>query len=213
MNRTILSPVRAFPTQSSGSDEELLLRFRDEHDQDAFAELIRRYERPLKAYLSRYLGNSSQADEVCQTTFERLFERGKQFGAGRRFKPWLYSIATHLAIDALRHARRHHLLEFDAAIDRDDSTAGTGFDLLSDDSPGPAAQLEAAESSDWVRGAVASLPDDWRAVIRLVYFQGMTLREAAEALGQPLGTIKSRLHRALLRLNTDWKAGHRVDAA
>ncbi len=205
MTDTSASPVLA---PSPSSDEELLLRFRDQSDQEAFTELVHRYERPLYNYLVRYTGNPQQADELFQTTFERVFERSGQFEAGRRFKPWLYSIATHLAIDGMRRAGRHRALEFDASADVEDGEAGKLFDLVSDNRPSPVAQLEAAERRDWVRQAVEQLPDELRPVILLAYYEGMTLREVAEALDLPLGTVKSRLHRALVKLNEAWKRGH-----
>jgi RNA polymerase sigma-70 factor (ECF subfamily) len=195
------------------SDEALLLRFRDTHDDDAFSELLARYERPLFNYLARYTGDLSQAEELFMATFERVFERCAQFEPGRRVKPWIYSIATHLAIDAMRRSGRHRAAQFDTSIEDDESDVGTLFDLVSDRRPGPIASLEAGERRNWVRRAVQDLPDDLRAVILLAYYESMTLREVAQALDLPIGTVKSRLHRGLLQLNQAWKAGHSSEAA
>ncbi len=201
------------PSMDEPSDETLWQAFREQGDETAFATLVHRYERPLFNYLARYTGDPNQAEELFQATFERVFEHRQQFEPGRRFRPWVYSIATHQAIDALRHAGRHKPLEFDAASDDHDTDTGKLFNLLSDDEPSPLAQLETAERRDWVRLAVSRLPENLRSVVLMAYYDGMTLSEVAETLHQPLGTVKSRLHKALLLLNADWKRGHRLDAA
>ena len=83
------------------SDEELLERFRHEQP-EAFGLLVRRYERELYGYLLRYLGDASLAEDVFQNTFLQLYVKSGQYEPGRPVRPWLYTIATHQAIDALR---------------------------------------------------------------------------------------------------------------
>lgn len=195
------------------SDEALLSAYRARGDRQAIGELVKRYETPLYNYLARYTGNPSQAEELFQGTFQRVLERSDQFTEGRRFRPWLYSIATHLAIDAVRRGGKHRSVKLDLPDDDDESSANKLLDLLSDRHPGPLAQLEAEEQRRHVRVAVARLPDELRRIIILAYYQGMTLREIAEASDLPLGTVKSRLHKALLMLNTAWLRGERAGAA
>ncbi len=175
--------------ESVATDECLMLRVRERRDERALEELVRRYERTLYNYLVRYTGNPTKAEEIFYGTFERVFERRQQFDERRRFKPWLFSIATHLAIDSLRKGGRHRHVA------------------------SPIAQLEATERRDWVRAAVADLPESMRGVVLMAYYERMKLHEIAEALGIPEGTVKSRLHRALLELNRAWKSGHRGEAA
>ena len=69
------------------------------------------------------------------------------------------------------------------------------------------AMMAGEEAKDWVRAAVADLPDTLKNTLVLVYHQGMKYREAADVLGIPVGTVKSRLHSALLKLNESWEAG------
>src|SRR3982751_159114 len=78
-------------------DEDLLERYRDLADRDAFAELVRRYERELYSYLKRYLGDASMAEDAFQTTFLQMHLKCNQFEEGRKFRPWLYAIATNQA--------------------------------------------------------------------------------------------------------------------
>ena len=79
---------------------------------------------------------------------------------------------------------------------------------MSSNEPDPVDVVEGDESQRWVRQEIAALPDHLRSVISLVYFQGMKYREAAEALSIPVGTVKSRLHTAVLKLNEAWQADH-----
>ncbi len=195
------------PPAGQASDEELLLRYRDHGDVAAFETLVHRYERELHSYLFRYLGNASLAEEVFQLTFLRLHEKSHLFAADRSFRPWLYSLATHLAVDTLRKAGRRRTVSLNSEqVDHEGETRQL-IGLLADDTPSPLAQLEASERQAWIREAIQSLPEEMRSVVLLTYFQGLKYRETADALGIPLGTVKSRLHKALHALNRAWKRG------
>lgn len=205
MNRTVRTST-AVPTEAS--DEELLTRYRDAGDVRAFETLVHRYERPVFSYLARYLRNVPLAEEVFQATFFRVHEKCGMFSTGRRVRPWLYSIATHQAIDALRKEKRHRAVSLNAEHGRADDAPTRLLELLESRVPAPSASLEQRERAEWAHRAVDTLPDELRLVILLIFFQGLKYREAAEALGIPLGTVKSRVHKALLRLNELWWKDH-----
>ena len=112
---------------TSSSDEELLASFR-RGQREAFGVLVRRYERELYGYLRRYLGDASLADDVFQNTFLQLFTKIGKYEAGRPVRPWLYTIATHQAIDALRRNGRHQALSLDQG--RDEKADGDVHSLL-----------------------------------------------------------------------------------
>src|ERR1051325_9560580 len=95
------------------TDEELLVRYRDTADRDAFAELVHRYERELYSYLRRYLGDAAMAEDAFQFTFLQVHLKCQQFEAGRPVLAWLYTIATNQAIDAQRRNRRHRMVSLD----------------------------------------------------------------------------------------------------
>lgn len=190
------------------TDEELLLQYRDQGDRDVFAQLVQRYERELFNYLYRYMGSAEMAEDAFQATFLQIHLKCDQFQEGRRFRPWLYAIATNKAIDSQRRNRRHRVASLDQMTSRRDDDLGTLMDLLSNDDPDPMEVVELEESQNWVRDQISSLPDHLRTVIGLVYFQGMKYREAADVLSIPVGTVKSRLHTAVLRLNEAWRADH-----
>ena len=181
------------------TDEDLLLEYRLTNSAELFAELVTRYERELFAYLFRFMGDATAAEDVFQTAFLQLHLKCDTFEQGRTVRPWLYKIATNLAIDTLRRNRRHRSLRIDwqRHSGRSDQSL---VDTLAGNEITPAEQLESRERGQWVRGAVDSLPEHLRAPVVLVYFQGLKYREAAKALALPVGTLKSRMHAALQKL-------------
>ena len=187
------------------ADEELLLRYRETGQQEYFSQLVRRYERELYNYLCKYLGNADMAEDVFQATFVQLHLKCEQFQEGRRFRPWLYAVATNQAIDFQRRNRRHRILSLDGGGHGQDNADSKFADLLASDVPGPLQQVSAREREAWVATAMAELSEPARRVVELVYFQGLKYREAAEVLGVPVGTVKSRLHSAIARLSTSFE--------
>ncbi len=184
------------------TDEDLLQRFCSAEDGGAYETLVRRYEQELFNYLRRYLGSAEMAEDVFQATFLQVYLKRERFEPGRRFRPWLYTIATNQAIDAQRRNRRHRMVSLDQKTS-DDEVGGL-MEIVSAEGPTAIEQLEDEEAKEWVRTAVEDLPETLRAALVLVYHQGMKYREAADVLGIPVGTVKSRLHAALLKLNQAW---------
>ena len=190
------------------SDEELLLRYRTTNDPEIFAQLVQRYERELFSYLRRYLGTAEMAEDVFQAAFLQVHLKCDQFEEGRRFRPWLYTIATNQAIDAQRRNRRHRMVSIDQTGDRNDEEVGRLANLLESNNSDPLQKVSEFESAAWVQKALDELSDQMRNVVTLVYYQGLKYREAAEVMGIPVGTVKSRLHAAILRLTESWQNTH-----
>jgi RNA polymerase sigma-70 factor (ECF subfamily) len=204
------APARALSQQT---DEELLLDYRLHQNRRAFEELVHRYERELYSYLRRYLSDATLAEDVFQATFLQLHLKADQFEEGRKVRPWLYTIATNQAIDAQRRNRRHKMVSLDrrghSDAVRDD--VGSLIELLTSKEPGAATNLEGEERRQWIQNAVNELPDALRQAVLLVYYQGLKYREAADVLNIPVGTVKSRMHAALLKLNEAWTQTHPTD--
>lgn len=184
------------------SDEDLLLEYRATGDRRTFEELVHRYERELYNYLRHYLGDAEMAEDAFQATFLQVHLKVKQFEPGRKVRPWLYTIATNQAIDAQRRTRRHRMVSLSRrGTDGEDTEAGSLADLLGSHEPDPFDLLESAEQHKDIRKAVEQLPEQLREVLLLVYYQGLKYREAADILSIPVGTVKSRLHAAICKLN------------
>ena len=192
------------PPLSACSDEELLAAFR--HGQrEAFGLLVRRYEGELYGYLRRYLGDRDLADDVFQNTFLQVFSKIRHYQAGRPVRPWLYTIATNQAIDALRRAGRHQAVSLD--LEREETGGAElpqllGF--LESRGPSPLEHVQGEERRQLVRAGVERLPDFLRQVVILAYYQGLPYKEIADVMAIPVGTVKSRLHAALVRLHEAW---------
>lgn len=186
------------------TDEQLLLEYRESSDRELYAQLVYRYERELFSYLRRYLGNAEMAEDVFQTTFLSVHLKCSSFEEGRRFRPWLYTIATNAAIDARRRNKRHRTVSLDTPREQDNEDVGRLVNLLESGDPDPANAAVSAERSRLVRETLEMLPESMTAVIHLVYYQGMKYREAAEILDIPVGTVKSRLNSAITKLTDVW---------
>lgn len=186
------------------ADEELLNLFQ-QGERAAFGELVRRYQHELYSYLRRYLGDGTLAEDVFQNTFLQLFKKADSYQPGRPVRPWLYTIATHQAIDAMRRQGRHQAVSLDQG--REDQV---GLELpqllqsLESRQAGPVDEVQAEERRQLVRASVDRLPEFLKQVIILAYYQGLKYRDIAEILEIPVGTVKSRLHSALLKLHQSW---------
>lgn len=191
------------------SDEELILGYRSDGDRHAFDELVHRYERELYSYLRHYVGDEQMAEDVFQQTFLQVHLKCDQFEPGRKFRPWLYTVAINQAIDMQRRNRRHRMASLDKRLQAgSDDGCGALVDLLDSEATGPSKLAEEAEQSEEVRRAVDELPESIRQAVLLVYFQGMKYREAAEVMSIPVGTVKSRLHAAIQKLDEVFSRTH-----
>jgi RNA polymerase sigma-70 factor (ECF subfamily) len=190
------------------TDEELLLEYRLTANSGLFEKLVKRYERELYNYLRRFLNNQVLAEDAFQATFLQVHLKCHLFDGNRKVRPWLYTVATNQAIDIQRRNRRHKLVSLDRPNRLQHDELGALIDMLSSREEEPTGGLEQGERKEWVRQAVAALPEQLRSAVRLVYFRGMKYREAADELDVPVGTVKSRLHSAVKRLGEAWRQAH-----
>lgn len=191
-------------------DEQLIARYQDSASNPdqrpaVFAELVSRYERELYNYLRRYLGDAVLAEDVFQTTFLQVHLKCDSFELGRKFRPWLYTIATNQAIDAQRRNRRHRRLSLDVAHSASGEEVGTLMEVVATQEANPSDAVDTGEQAEWIRKEVATLPDALQSAVNLVYFRGMKYRDAAKIMSVPVGTVKSRLHAAIKRLGQSWR--------
>ena len=192
------------PVPAQATDEELFARLQ-RGDDAAFEDLVRRYEGELFSYLKRYLGDSSLAEDVFQNTFLQVYQKRQLYELGRRVRPWMYAVATHQAIDALRRQKRFTRLSLEnTAPSSPESDSGTLGEQLESRGLAPDAAAKQSEMRLQVRRAVDELPDHLKSVVIMAYFQELKHKDISAALSIPVGTVKSRLFAAVRQLEAKW---------
>ena len=158
-------------------DFKLYFRFK-EGDQGAFEELYEKYAPPLYRYLFRLLLNEDDSKDVLQETFLRLFRSSLEVKG--KLSSWLFKVATNLAY--------RRLVSVKATVSLDDCDES----VLS--------QLPYQVERSTIEKALRSLPEQQRAVVMLKFFEGFRYKEIAEILECPVGTVKSRMYHAIMKL-------------
>ena len=189
------------------SDELLIESYRHSGDTALFEIVVRRYERELYTFLRRFLGDTQKAEDAFQATFITVYQRLDQFESGRRFRPWLYAVATNKAIDFKRQAKRQALLslDFSWSEDKNSSTANTLASKVVSKEKDPAETALENEVRDEVREMIGKLNEPTQLLIQMAFYQGMKYSDISEALGIPVGTVKSRVFNAMRKLSQFWK--------
>ena len=159
-------------------------------DQQAFARIVERYNGAVFNLCYRMLGNPQDAEDAAQESFIRAYTRLQSYDADRRLSTWLLSIASNHCIDRLRRRKF-------AWMDLDD----VAFWLPSD-SPGPERSALEQEQADQVQQALNRLPEQYRLVLVLRYWQDMSYEEIESITGLSESALKTRLHRARKQLGT-----------
>ena len=166
-------------------DEDLAARV-VEGDAAALEELYDRYVRQCYGLAARIVGDGALAEEIVQETFLKLWAQPENYSRARgRFISWLLSVVHHRSIDELRRRSRSEVHLDGLGIDP--------FAGRADESAGPGEQVWLAQLRDSVRSTLSGLPANQREPIELAFFRGLTHTQIAAVLGQPLGTIKTRI--------------------
>ncbi len=151
---------------------------------EAFETVVRRHQKPLLNFFRRMGASYSEAEDMVQETFLRLFDYRFRYRPLAKFTTFLYRLASHVRVDGLRKLQRQprtsELSEASGAR-KESPAAGIG------------AKLD-------IQAAIDRLSEKLRPVVVMAYFQGLRYREIAKALGIPQGTVKSRMFLALQEL-------------
>ncbi|MCO8120289.1 RNA polymerase sigma factor [Stieleria sp. TO1_6] len=194
------------------TDESLLADYLKTGDRLLFNQLIARYQREIYSYLRRYIGSVELAEDAFQGTFLQVHLKCSQFDSSRRFRPWLYAIATNQAIDVQRRNKRHRMVSLDRTPNDTEQRNASWAEKLVGGAPDPLVAASKQENGAWMQRSIKTLGQPLQQVIQLVYYQGLKYREAADVLGIPVGTVKSRLHAAVQRLGVMWDESHEPTA-
>ena len=179
-------------------DEINLVRSALKGDLDAFNRLVLAYQDIAYNVAFRILGDEDQAADATQNAFLSAYKNLASFRGGS-FKAWVLRMVTNCCYDELRRKQRHPTTPLEPLNDEDGEEIDSPEWLAADD-PSPEATLEQVEVEHAIQHCLQHLSVDFRAVVVLVDIQGQDYDEAARSLGKPLGTVKSRLARARLRL-------------
>jgi RNA polymerase sigma-70 factor, ECF subfamily len=156
----------------------------------SFEELVRRYQRPIAAYVYRMVGNYESALDLTQEIFIKVYNSLRRYRAEFKFSTWIYKIAHNAAVD---HLRRNSTREQSLVA----GTEGETFDLPIESSRlTPEQESERKERRTEIESVIRALPANYRELIILRHSQDLSYEEIVEVTGLPLGTVKNRLFRA-----------------
>ncbi|MCA9732837.1 MAG: sigma-70 family RNA polymerase sigma factor [Deferribacteres bacterium] len=175
------------------SDEELIARFQ-QGDVYAFDLIVKRYKQQLLNFVFRFLNNRELAEDVVQETFLRVYRKRHAYKQVAKFSTWIYTIAGNLSRTELRRRKRRKLFSLsDIGMEEKD------FEIASDEF-NPEKHTNTVMHEKIIQREIDKLSSKFREVILLRDVQGLAYEEIAEIINVPLGTVKSRVNRARLRL-------------
>ena len=191
MNPSGRPPSYSTVNESNAEDAALIRRMVDA-DETALGALYDRWVRSLYSLVLHLLRDPDEAEDVVEETFWQAWRKAGSYEPSKgAVSTWLLTIGRRKALDRLRTRKRN----------REDTTAGEStFDDLPSKSQDPASEAEGSELRESIRAALKELPPEQREVLELGYFSGLSQAEIAEATGQPLGTIKTRMRLAMQKL-------------
>ncbi len=187
--------------KDSESDKELLYGLVN-GDLDAFDIIVNRYKNRLLNFVFRFVKDRDVSEDIVQETFLRVFRKHRDYKAIANFSTWIFTIAGNLAKSELRRRKRWRFLSIDAINDDEDKQfelPDTGM------KPDRAAAVRMLDKN--VKESIDSLQTKYKEALILRDIQGMSYNQIAGIIGVPVGTIKSRVNRARLKLQKKLK-GH-----
>ena len=192
-------------TAEPQSDAYLLGKIR-ERDAEAFETLLARYQECVRGHLLRMVRDSNTAEDLTQEVFVRVWTRAEQWNGHGPFRVWLLRIATNTALNYLRTVRRRRECPLELPADNADEESSERIPdwMIDRANAGPERALEQGERRRQLQHLVEELPREKREVFRMVFDAEMEIRDVAESLGVPPGTIRSRLHYIRKRLAREW---------
>ncbi|MGC9326798.1 MAG: RNA polymerase sigma factor [Candidatus Hinthialibacter sp.] len=179
------------------SDEQLMLESR-QGSMQAFELLVRRWDRRMLLYLHRCVGDLSEAEDLRQELFFKVYQKRQSYKADGCFKSWLYRIATNLVID--KHARKSK----PATQPFEDVEADYGASIPAD-ALNSRQLASLSEFENQIFAALQRIPGDERIALVLRHFEDLKFKEIAELTNEPESTIKSRVYRGLQSMRTELK--------
>ena len=164
-----------------------------EGDENAWRKIVESYSHRVFGLIFRHCGNAELAEEITQVTFVKIAQKLGGYQEDGKFDAWLFCIAVNHLRDEMRRQKRQ-------AKPTDFDTVPKYVSAYTRQEPPPDARMQSLEDNDLLAAAIARLPEADQQIIDLRYSAGLSYAEIAETLGQPLGTVLARGHRALKKL-------------
>ncbi|MFQ5706225.1 MAG: RNA polymerase sigma factor [bacterium] len=185
------------------SDEELIERFQ-RGDLYAFDLIVKRYKDQLLNFVFRFVGNQEESEDIVQETFLRVYRKRKAYKRIAKFSTWIYTIAGNLARTELRRRKRRKLF----------SISDLGFEdrdyEISDEGLTPESQADGILKEEIIQKEINKLSPKFRQVILLRDVQELSYEEISKIIKVPIGTVKSRVNRGRLKLQSRLKHLKRI---
>jgi RNA polymerase sigma-70 factor, ECF subfamily len=181
------------------SDQQVVV-YAQQGREDAYRELISRYERPVFSLIFRMVRDKETAEDLAQETFIKVLNNIDRYLPEFKFSSWLFKIANNITIDFLRK-RQIDTISIEGAPDAvtAESKRATAIALASGDQS-PLQELESKELGEQIERAIGKLRPEYRACILLRHVEDYSYDEIAEIVKLPLGTVKTYIHRARAEL-------------
>ncbi len=190
---TTATPAITFEHLGGTNDSDLVTRAILGHE-DGFEELVRRYQRPIVAYIYRMVGDYETALDLTQEVFIKIYNSLGRYRSEYKFSTWIYRIAHNTAIDYLRrHRAAYERGEEQLVIESDGSIYEKP---IASPLPTPEEEREKSELRARIERVVGQIPPAYRELIVLRHAHDLSYDEIAEVTGLPLGTVKNRIFRA-----------------
>lgn len=174
-------------------DFKLIDRATIDNDEQAFAELMKRYKKPVYHMILKMVRNVDDAEDLTMEAFSKAFRNLSKFKKDYTFSTWLFRIATNNAIDFIRK-KKLETMSLDTSF-KDDSGEAVKIDV-EDNELNPMEETIKSQKIELIRIFVDKLPPKYQRLVKLRYFDELSYDEIARELEAPLGTIKAQLHRA-----------------
>ena len=175
-------------------------------DKDAFREIVTRYKDMLYGFLRRFLNQQDIVEEVFQETFLQLYKSRESFDSNRSLRPWLFTIAANKARDTLRKQQRNNTISLGTIGEPSDLTTDDVLNSLTSYEITPYDEVTKTETAEKVRGIIEDMPSNLKEILLLAYFEQFSYKQMAQILSIPIGTVKSRLHTAIVHFTRKWKS-------
>ncbi|KAA0224203.1 sigma-70 family RNA polymerase sigma factor [bacterium] len=185
-------------TEAKPTDEDLIERFQ-QGELAAYEEIVRRYKDQLLNFVFRFLNNQEEAEDVVQETFLRVYRNRFAYTRVAKFSTWIYTIAGNLARTELRRRKRRRFFSLsDMGLEDRDYE-------ISDEVFNPETHVDSTLGEEIIQREISKLSPKFREVIILRDVQELSYEEISKIIRVPIGTVKSRVNRARLRLQNRLK--------